>query len=75
MAAQTTTITRDEIGHLAGRLEARAQSRLMAGTPELQSDIRIAAIVLQAAIRIGFPLHPIAIDIGRDRPQPARIGR
>ncbi len=61
MATAKTTINRDEIGHLADRLDARAASRLMNSTPELQSDLRVAAIVLRAALAIGFPIQPIAI--------------
>jgi len=47
------------------RLIARAESRLMNSTPELQSDLRVAAIVLQAALSIGFPVRPI--DIKNDQ--------
>ena len=54
-------ITRLEIAALAERLMARAESRLMNGTPELQRDLRVAAIVLQAALSIGFPVRPIEI--------------
>ncbi len=61
MAKATKSITRDEIGHLADRLHARAESRLMSGTPELQSDLRVAVIVLRAALAIGFPVQPIEI--------------
>jgi len=54
-------ISRIEIAALAERLMARAESRLMNGTPELQRDLRVAAIVLQAALSIGFPVRPIEI--------------
>ncbi len=62
MPKATKTITRDEIGHIVDRLRARAESRLMNNTPELQSDLRVAAIVLRAALSIGFPVRPIDID-------------
>jgi len=62
MAAAVTTINREEIGHLCDRLEALAKSRLMAATPELQNDIRIAAFVLRRALMIGFPVSPIDLD-------------
>ena len=58
-------ITRTEISALVERLIARAESRLMNSTPELQSDLRVAAIVLQAALSIGFPVRPI--DIKNDQ--------
>ena len=54
-------ITRVEIAALAERLQARAESRLMNGTPELQRDLRVAAIVLLAALSISFPVRPIEI--------------
>jgi hypothetical protein len=56
------TISRGEISRLCDRLEARARSRLMAGTPELRSDLRVAAIVLRRALAIGFPVRPIEVD-------------
>ena len=62
MVKPTKSITRDEISHLIDRLVARAESRLMNSTPELRSDLRIAAIVLRAALSIGFPVRPIDID-------------
>jgi len=62
MATRPTSINREEISALADRLHARSESRLMTGTPELQSDLRVAALVLRAAVRIGFPVGPIAID-------------
>ena len=57
-----TQITRDEISQLVDRLRARSESRLMNGTPELRSDLRVAAIVLRAALAIGFPVRPIDLD-------------
>ncbi len=62
MVKATKQITRDEISHLVDRLYARSESRLMGGTPELQSDLRVAAIVLRAALAIGFPVRPIDIN-------------
>jgi hypothetical protein len=40
-------LTRAEIEALAARLQARAESRLMHGTPELASDLRAAAAVIR----------------------------
>jgi len=62
MATQTTTINRDEISHLCDRLDARATSRLMNGTPELQRDLHVAVVVLRRALAIGFPIRPNDLD-------------
>lgn len=54
--------SRNEIGALAERLEARGTSRLLKDRPELQSDLRIAAFILRSALDAGFPNDPIEID-------------
>jgi len=66
MASDHTSIVmgREEISHLADRLNNRAASRLMDASPELRSDLRIAAVVLRAATAIGFPIS--ALSIGAD---------
>lgn len=64
------TISRCEIAALAERLLARAQTRLMNNTPELRDDLRLAALVLQYALAIGFPVLPIdlkLLEIGRGK--------
>jgi len=57
-----TTISRNEITALAGRLNARVTSVLTIASPELSNDLRTAALVLRAAVRIGFPVSPIVLD-------------
>jgi hypothetical protein len=56
------TINREEIGHLADRLSARATSRLWEAQPELRTDLLTAVKVIRAALSIGFPVRPIDID-------------
>jgi len=65
------TINRAEVESLCDRPEARAATRLMATTPELHSDIRVAAIVLRRAVAIGFPVRPIEVENDREVPVPA----
>ena len=54
--------SRNEIGALAERLEARGTSRLLKDRPELQSDLRIAAFILRSALDVGFPVDPLEYD-------------
>jgi hypothetical protein len=58
------TYTRDAIGSLAERLEARSTSALFQDRPELQSDLRAAAAVIRFALAHGVPVSPIEIDTG-----------
>ena len=55
-------ISRNDIQALARRMEDRAWSPLMNDMPELQRDLRTAAIVLKHALDIGFPVNPIELD-------------
>jgi hypothetical protein len=57
-----TTITVKEVLALADRLSARADSRLLAGTPEMQSDMRMAARCLQAMARHFNSAEPVALN-------------
>jgi len=61
------TLNRDDVAALAERLHQRAQSQLMNRHPELQQDLRIAAIVLRRAVAIGFPIRLLSIDDGGRR--------
>jgi len=60
----------EDVSQLCDRLDERAKSRLMAATPELQHDLRVAVIVLRRAVMIGFPVRPIEIENGREVPVP-----
>jgi len=62
MAAHSITVNRAEVTALADRLAGRAASKLMDSTPEAQSDMRTAALVLRAAVSVGFPVTPLSVD-------------
>jgi hypothetical protein len=55
-------ITVDELEGLVGRLWARAQSRLLVGQSEQQSDLRLAANVLRALLERGLIKDSIEIE-------------
>jgi len=61
-ANHNLTLSHTEVEALADRLSARASSRLMNGTPELQRDLVLAVVVIRAALRIGFLVRPIGIN-------------
>jgi len=56
---------RPQIEALANRLMARGTSRLMNDRPHLQADIILAAVILQRAVEVGFPVRDIEIDDSR----------
>jgi hypothetical protein len=55
-------ITVDELEGLVRRLWARAQSRLLVGQSEQQSDLRLAANVLRALLERGLIKDSIEIE-------------
>jgi len=55
-------ITVDELEGLLRRLRARAQSRLLVGQSEQQSDLRLAANVLRALLERGVIKDSIEIE-------------
>jgi hypothetical protein len=60
------TFSRNDIESLAKRLEDRSWSRLLVDMPELQRDVRSAALVLQyLVIVLGVPITPIEVENGR----------
>ncbi len=60
------TFSRNDIQSLAKRLEDRAWSRLLADMPELQKDIRSAALILNhVVVVLGVPVTPIEIENGK----------
>jgi hypothetical protein len=55
--------SRNDIQSLAKRLEDRAWSPLLVDMPELQKDIRSAAVVLHHMVLVlGVPVTPIEIE-------------
>ena len=47
-----TTLTAGDIQALADRLLSRGTSRLFVEQPELQSDLRLAALVIRALLQV-----------------------
>jgi hypothetical protein len=57
------TYTRVEIGSLCERLEARGQSRMMRGQPELCRDLIAAAALLRYGLEAGFPVTSVEVEV------------
>jgi len=55
-------LTRNDIGSLAERLEARGTSRLLKDRPELQNDLKLSAAILRFMLERGMPVSTIEFE-------------
>jgi len=63
MSPAKHTYSRVEIGSLCERLEARGQSRMLRGQPELCRDMLVAAALLRYGLEAGFPVGIIEVEL------------
>jgi hypothetical protein len=63
MSPARAHFTRNDIGQLCERMEARGTSRLLRDRPELGKDLLCAAALLRHALDNGFPVTGVDVEV------------
>jgi hypothetical protein len=62
----TRTVTRGDVQELIERLRSRATSALLDDMPSTQSDLRLAASILQIVLERGMPVTHFHIEVSNN---------